>query len=238
MSACDVSQLFKLADGFVSQVDNGASDVDKPARMIMHDAKRESPSIASADVVQRRKRGAGEAPSLPQEAKRPKPKFAVSAKVEAKYRAIQGGKAYFAGVVCATNDNGTYKINYDDGDIEEMVCERHVRDVPDVNVKEEVAVVGESINVGGDSPFKQHVTTGELATQRLLEVKAELEEDNDYLHLNEGYMLTDAQASKAKLKHIRSWATRRAGDGAPSSELFDEIKRILDAPVPAQHETD
>ena len=89
---------------------------------------------------------------------------------------------------------------------------------------------------GGDSPSKQHLSMGGQAQQRLLDVKAELQDDNEYLHLNEGYMLQDAQASKAKLAQIVAWAKGRSEEGALSSKLFHEINQIIGAPVRAQHD--
>jgi hypothetical protein len=40
-----------------------------------------------------------------------------------------GDSIWYAGTICTSNENGTYKVLYDDGDIEEQVPREFVRTI-------------------------------------------------------------------------------------------------------------
>ena len=51
--------------------------------------------------------------------------FEVGQQVEAKFR----GKKWFKGTIMKVNDDGTYFIQYDDGDKEKRVKSKHIREI-------------------------------------------------------------------------------------------------------------
>ena len=63
---------------------------------------------------------AAKAPALAP-APAPREKFAVGAKVKAKFNAHKGCTSYYAGKIATDHGDGTYDVDYDDGDAEQKV---------------------------------------------------------------------------------------------------------------------
>eukprot|EP01042_Synura_sphagnicola_P000182 gene182-183_t len=66
----------------------------------------------------------------------------VNTRVESRYR---DGKKYFPGIIKKVNDNGTYDVKYDDGDVEVGVTKDKIRKLDEKNLK-----TSESVNTGGE----------------------------------------------------------------------------------------
>ncbi|KAH8076866.1 hypothetical protein JL721_898 [Aureococcus anophagefferens] len=97
------------------------------ARVMMKSSQRGSAGLlqraASADAAKAANANAKAAAKAPALAPAPAPreKFAVGAKVKAKFNAHKGCTAYYAGKIATDHGDGTYDVDYDDGDAEQKV---------------------------------------------------------------------------------------------------------------------
>ena len=54
----------------------------------------------------------------------------VGARVSAKFNAWRGGTRWYPGAIAAANESGTFRVAFDDGDVDEKVAPRHIHVLP------------------------------------------------------------------------------------------------------------
>ena len=54
----------------------------------------------------------------------------VGARVSAKFNAWRGGTRWYPGAIAGANESGTFRVAFDDGDVDEKVAPRHIHVLP------------------------------------------------------------------------------------------------------------
>ena len=54
----------------------------------------------------------------------------VGARVSAKFNAWRGGTRWYPGAIAGANESGTFRVTFDDGDVDEKVAPRHIHVLP------------------------------------------------------------------------------------------------------------
>ena len=80
-----------------------------------------APKADAVKAANANAKAAAKAPALAP-APAPRENFAVGAKVKAKFNAHKGCTAYYAGKIATDHGDGTYDVDYDDGDAEQKVA--------------------------------------------------------------------------------------------------------------------